>query len=367
MKILFFTPTGARTGSEMMLWYLLKHLSETSIKTAIYARQAGELFSKHSPAHETFINAFHKGLPYHVVEAVYNTAFGLTPEESYIKYIHRKSKPDVWYFNTITMPQFARLAHQLKVPYIVHAHELPSIYDTLRADAFGFMLENAAMSIGCSQVVVEELQKMGVSNVQLFHEFIDTEKIKINTPPSALRQQLGIPPEAFVWLMSGTMCTRKGYDFVPDLLRHLPSNAYIVWLGSKSEYGLSYYIQQRVRLENLNFIALGSKGEQDYYDYLNLCDGFVLTSREDPFPLVMIEAAYLQKPVVGFDSGGISEFVLPGMGGVAPAFDIGALAHLMRQIMDKQMTISPQILRDRAATFDVKRQLDNWKALLSHL
>jgi hypothetical protein len=44
--VLFITPTGGRTGSEMLLWYLLKHLSG-KIKTAIYTRQNGELFANH--------------------------------------------------------------------------------------------------------------------------------------------------------------------------------------------------------------------------------------------------------------------------------------------------------------------------------
>lgn len=365
MKILFFTPTGARTGSEMVLWYLIKHLAGSDIKTAVYTRQAGELFAKNSPADATYIHKFHRGLPYYSVEAVYHRVFGLTPEESYIKRIHQEFKPDVWYFNTITMPQFARLARKLKVPYVVHVHELLETFDTLRADSFSEMLTYAQTTLGCSQIVVDQLQKMGAPNLHLLHSFIDTQKITLQKDRAVLRRELGLPADAFVWLMSGTMCMRKGYDMVPDLLQHLPKNAYLVWLGSGSEYGVSYYLEERVKRENLNFIALGAKGGQDYYDYLNICDGFVLTSREDPFPLVMIESAFLQKPVVGFNSGGISEFVQPGMGEVAPAFDIPKLAEIMQRVMDGTIVIDKNVLRERALTFDVHRQLDNWQKLLT--
>lgn len=364
MKILFLTPTGARTGSEMVLWYLIKHLAGSPIKTAVYARESGELFAKNSPADATYFNKFHRGLPYYAVETVYHRLFGLTPEESYIKRIHRQFKPDIWYFNTIVMPQFARLARQLNVPYVVHAHELLDTFDTLRADSFSEMLTHAQASIGCSQIVVEQLEKMGTPNVQLLHSFIDTEKITVKQDPNALKKQLGIPNDAFVWLMSGTMCMRKGYDMVPELLSHLPKNAYMVWLGRPSEYGISYYLEQRVKREDLNFIALGAKGGQDYYDYLNIADGFVLTSREDPFPLVMIESAYLQKPIVGFNSGGISEFVQKGMGAVAPAFDIPRLAQQMQQVMKGEILIDKNVLRQRAMEFDVKSQLPHWQQLL---
>lgn len=365
MKILFFTPTGARTGSEMVLWYLIKHLAGSDIKTAVYSRQAGELFAKNSPADATYLHKFHRGLPYYSVEAVYHRVFGLTPEESYIKRIHNEFKPDIWYFNTITMPQFSRLARKLNVPYVVHVHELLETFETLRADSFSEMLIHAHTSIGCSSIVVEQLEKMGTPNVQLLHSFIETEKITLKQDPTVLKNQLGIPKDAFVWLMSGTMCMRKGYDMIPDLLQLLPKNAYLVWLGSPSEYGISYYLEQRVRREGLNFIALGAKGGQDYYDYLNICDGFVLTSREDPFPLVMIESAYLQKPVVGFNSGGISEFVQKGMGEVAPAFDIPKLAEIMQNVMSGKLIIDKSTLRKRALEFDVNNQLGNWQKLVT--
>lgn len=365
MKILFFTPTGARTGSEMVLWYLIKHLVGSDIKTAVYSRQAGELFAKDSPADATYLHKFHRGLPYYSVEALYHRVFGLTPEESYVKRIHNEFKPDIWYFNTITMPQFSRLARKLNIPYVVHVHELLETFDTLRADSFSDMLTYAHASIGCSRIVVEQLEKMGVPNVQLLHSFIETEKITLQRDPAVLRKQLGIPKDAFVWLMSGTMCMRKGYDMIPDLLKHLPKNAYLVWLGSPSEYGISYYLEQRVKREGLNFVALGVKGGQDYYDYLNICDGFVLTSREDPFPLVMIESAYLQKPVVGFNSGGISEFVQKGMGEVAPAFDIPKLAEIMQDVMSGKISIDKSILRKRALEFDINNQLENWQKLVT--
>lgn len=367
MNILFFTPTGARTGSEMVLWYLINHLKKTSFRSALYALKAGELFAKKSPADVTYINKFHKGLPYYSLEAIHHKVFELTIEDRYVKHIHQKFKPDIWYLNTITMTHFAHLARKLNVPYVVHVHELWDTFDTINANSFSEMLLHAKVVIGCSQVVVDELKKMGLPQVELLHSFIDIEKIKPQQDIQELRKKIGVPPDAFLWLMSGTMCMRKGYDMIPDLLHLLPKNAYILWLGDRSKYGISFYLEQRVKQENLNFIALGVKGEEDYYDYLNVADGFVLTSREDPFPLVMIESAYLQKPIVGFNSGGIDEFVQEGMGKVVPKFDIKQLANAMIDIMDGKLNIDKNVLRRRAETFDVKAQLQNWQQLLNKL
>ena len=367
MKILFLTPTGARTGSEMVLWYLMKQLVGTDVEMAVYTRQSGELFSNQSPTPLTFVNKSKRGFLYNFFEGIYHKIFKRTFEENYLRRVHAQFKPDYWYLNTITMPELAQLAIKLKVPYVLHAHEMVSIYDEYRADNFAAMMHNAKMVIGCSGSVIGQLNQMALNNVQLCHSFIDIQKIKLSTPSSVLRQQLNIPVDAYIWLMSGTMCMRKGIDFVPDVLHKLPQNTYLLWLGSESDYGAYHYVKERVKHEKLNFIALGNKGGSDYYDYLNTADGFVLLSREDPFPLVMIEAAYLQKPIVGFESGGVAEFVQQGMGKVVPAFDIQKLTTAMTDIMEGRLTIDKTILRQRAETFDVKNQIGKWQELIGDL
>lgn len=81
----------------------------------------------------------------------------------------------------------------------------------------------------------------------------------------------------------------------------------------------------------------------------------------------MIESAYLQKPVVGFNSGGISEFVQKGMGEVVPAFDIPKLAQIMQDVMSGQLPIDKETLRNRAMEFDIHNQLDYWKQFFATL
>ncbi|MCU0326071.1 MAG: glycosyltransferase family 4 protein [Spirosomaceae bacterium] len=365
MKIFFITPTGGRTGSEMMLWYLLKYI-KGKIRTVIYTRQNGELFAQDSPADETFINKTYQGFLYKIYEGVYYKLFKQTPEISKIKRIHQSVKPDFWYLNTMMSPDVAELAIALRVKYIVHVHELVTIYDEIRQQQFIEQLQNASLIICCSTIVQKRINQMGYQNTVLLHEYIDTSLIKIKFDREQLRSTLGIPRNAFVWLMSGSMNLRKGYDMVPDLLENMPENSYLVWLGSKKDAGLNYYLEQRVLQENLNFVYLGSQSD-DYYDYFNIADGFVLTAREDPFPLVMIEAAFLQKPIVAFNSGGVSEFVIDGMGVVVDSFNPKDLANAMQKVECGEIKNDKSILQNRALEFDVKNQIGKWVQLFSNL
>jgi L-malate glycosyltransferase len=357
-KILFITPTGGRTGSEMLLWYLLSRLSG-KIKTAIYARQNGELFASHSTADETFVNHTKKGFIYKIYEGIYHKIFKITPEEKKLEKIQKQIKADKWYLNTLMMPEFAKLAHKLHIPYFLHVHELVTIYDEIRYQDFKFQLDNAEKIICCSSIVEKRIRQMGYTNTVLLHSFIDTEKIIIKQAPVLVQQKLNIPNDAFIWVMSGSMNLRKGYDLVPDLFQFLPKNTYILWLGSIKETGVLHYIRQRTRLEKLNFIEIGEKSSE-YYDYLNIADGFVLVAREDPFPLVMMEAAFLQKPIVGYNSGGISEFVQEGMGGVVDSFNPKDLSELMLKVQTNSIKIDKEKLKNRALEFDIKNQIARW-------
>jgi glycosyltransferase involved in cell wall biosynthesis len=208
------------------------------------------------------------------------------------------------------------------------------------------------------------VQEMGYKNTLLLHSFIDTQIITLKIPTETIRKKLNIPADAFIWIMSGSMNLRKGYDTVCDLFEFLPSNTYIAWLGSVKQTGVLHYIRQRTKLENLNFIEIGEKSDE-YYDYLNIADGFVLTAKEDPFPLVMIEAAYLEKPIVGYNSGGISEFVQEGIGKCVNSFNPKDLAEVMIQVQYRTLIIDKEKLKNRALTFDIKNQIRKWDSIFN--
>lgn len=363
MRILFITPSGGYTGSEMMLWYLLKELEKRGIEVALFSRQRNQLYRhKDEVAFRTEFYPYNDRFFYSVYDAAYSKIFGLSPCDQELMRLHREFKPDMWYLNTVTMPNVAEMARKLGVPYTVHFHELLSTFDEFWTKPIYDMLSGASRLIGCAEVVCQRVRQMGFPNVELLHSCIDTSRILPRQDPALLRARLGIPPGDFIWMMSGTSCLRKGYDLVPDIVQHLPKNAWLLWLGKEKESGVHLYVQSRTEQEGLNFIHLGAHSD-DYYDYLNLCDGFVLTSREDPYPLVMIEAAFLGKPIVGFESGGISEFLLPGMGTYVSSFNPEELAGAMRSLMAGRIRISPDMLRQRAYQFDISHLTDQWLEL----
>lgn len=366
MKPLFITPFGGRTGSEMMLWYYLKFLEKTEHKSIVYSKQNGELLGNQSPADFTYSYKREKNFLNSVYEGIYNKIYKQIPEITEVIEIHRKHSPDFWYINTIAMGDMCMLAIKLNVPYVLHVHELPTVFEEVRSSEFHPMFANARTIICCSLVVKKRIESMGYTNTKLLHSFIDSSLIKLTANRSELRRSAGIPENAFVWGMSGSMSLRKGYDMIPDIVSQMSPTSYFVWIGKQADTGLWSYVKEVVKNKKLNFVHIAAKSS-DYYDYLNLIDGFALISREDPFPLVMLEAAYLQKPLVSFDSGGSLEFVQENMGIVTKGISVEALTIGMKQIESGEYTISKEKLRSRALEFDKENQIQNWYETLQQL
>jgi glycosyltransferase involved in cell wall biosynthesis len=114
---------------------------------------------------------------------------------------------------------------------------------------------------------------------------------------------------------------RKGYDLfvaIADYFHthNLPGR--FVWVGD-AEKGLDTWLKSG----GDNFVRIPFT--DDIYPILEHADVFLLTSREDPFPTVALEAWAVGVPVVCFEgTGGIPDLVLqnPALGSVAPAFSI---------------------------------------------
>jgi glycosyltransferase involved in cell wall biosynthesis len=156
---------------------------------------------------------------------------------------------------------------------------------------------------------------------------------------SGARSLLDIPDDAFVIMMAGTVDWRKGVDLFISLGRMLLPripNAYFCWVGAGHMFPLferswqTYYNISDELAARFRFTG----ERKDTVTLLQAADVFTLTSREDPLPLVHIEAAMLQKPIVCFSaSGGAPEWI-GDAGIVVPFQDTAAMADAVVNLMN---------------------------------
>ncbi|MCE7042985.1 glycosyltransferase [Dyadobacter sp. CY312] len=364
-RILFFTPFATRTGSEMMLLYILQNIDRARFDAGLVSFDNGELLKEFPADIPTFVAP----KKYNLFQKV-QFRMGFNPTLEYIRKIGKEFKADIWYINTTMLPEVYLIAKEFNVKVITHFHELPLTYAYLSSTDMKSIITKSDLLIGCSQVTCDAISDAGGNNVKLLYSFIDSTKIKTDNPRTAeLRKSLGIPQEDHIWILSGMTSERKGFDLLPEIANQLNDpRVHLVWVGNKIDDGMVYYTEQKCRnSKSQTRVYFTGKQKEDYYNYINLGDGFLLTSRQDPFPLVMIEAAFLGKPIISFPSGGASEFIQEGMGIVTEEISVKQMVNAMHLIMNKEISTNAEISKERAGVFNIANGYADWIKIMDTL
>ena len=361
-RILFFTPFASRTGSEVMLLYILRHFDRTRFEAGLVSFEHGELLNELPP-----------DVPYFIAPGKYSLVqkisyhLGRHPTRRFMRQMAEEFRADIWYVNTIMLPDVVSEARRFNIKVITHIHELVDAFATIKADQFSEIINHSRLLLGCSDTVCTSLKHSGAANVKLLYSFVVLEDIQPAPRRVAeIRKEWGAGPNDFVWVMSGTTAERKGFDLLPEIAKRIAPDAkvHLVWLGKLLDNGLVYYTKEYCK--NFRHVAIHLEGakHKDYYSYLAAADGFMMTSRQEPLGLVLVEAAWLQKPIVTFDSGGPAEFVTEGIGTVVGNLDLDAFVTSMHKWQTRQFTFNPEAARNRALQFGAAAKMEEWEKLV---
>ena len=156
-----------------------------------------------------------------------------------------------------------------------------------------------------------------------------------------IRNELGLPENAFIVLGCGTLDLRKGIDHYVNIARETVAQnnsdtpVHFVWVGEGHRWTHSPYHYVQLDLQNsparncVHFIG----EREDVEPYFMGSDAFLLTSRVDPFPCVIHEAMASSLPVITFaGSGGAAEAVGNGSGFVIPYGDYHQAGSIIRML-----------------------------------
>ena len=76
-----------------------------------------------------------------------------------------------------------------------------------------------------------------------------------------------------------------------------------------------------------------------------VADAFVLSSRNETFGVVIIEALALGKPVIATQCGGPESILRPADGLLVPVDDVSAMANAMCQLIERRNDYDPVEIR----------------------
>jgi glycosyltransferase involved in cell wall biosynthesis len=251
------------------------------------------------------------------------------------------------YSNAVTNYRILSALPDFGAPVVSHCHELESVIRRTGLGEFERTKEMTALFVAASEAVKKNLTEnhaVAADDIEVVREFIPIEERsaeQIQKDRADVLRELGIPENAFVVEGSGTLYWRKAPELFTLIANEVKKKApgapvYFVWVGGAAEgdfrfFELEFDLKKLGLSDRVRFLSHKS----DPQKYYSACDVFLLTSREDPYPLVCLEAAALAKPVICFaDSGGMPEFVENDSGFVVPYLDLGAVAERIVYLLE---------------------------------
>jgi glycosyltransferase involved in cell wall biosynthesis len=263
-------------------------------------------------------------------------------------------RPDLIYCNSLATGRVHALLGGLGSPILTHARELATSVARYAKDDMGDVVSHTQRFVACSRSVRDYL----VAEYNVETNAIDVIPSAVPQPGGdhtrteiqrlESRRLVGWPLDKTIILGSGLgMPFRKGADLFIEVARILRARGvedyHFYWLGSfpdqERDEVLGTWAQQldRLRADGLDEKVTFLGNVDDVGAHLRRADLFLLTSREEPFGRVILEAASAELPVICFaGSGGAPDFVEDDAGIIVDWADPVAMADATLKLIQDQ-------------------------------
>jgi len=284
-----------------------------------------------------------------------------------------REQPDVLHAH---LPHAAWLARWSRL-----AAPVPLVVDTLHSSSTGAM--GRKFGYACSQWLTDHVTAVSEATAasHLAAGMVSESKLSVvwngidvdRWQPDArarceAREELGVKDD-FLWLAVGRLEALKDYPTLVRAMTRTPERARLLVLGAGQQEGrlteLAEWLGLKQRVRFAGF-------EPNVVRWMHAADGFVLSSRYEGLPMVLLEAGACGVPVVATDVPGTREVVVDGeTGWLAPAGDPQELAKtmmkLMRMPLDARHAMGERARRHVAEHFSLEAVLDRWERLYAEL
>jgi glycosyltransferase involved in cell wall biosynthesis len=323
-----------------------------------------------SPEGDLFDEAARRGVPVVTVPSLRRPIRPVADVRAVMELVRlfRQERPDIVHTHSSKAGLVGRLAARIAgVPVVVHTVHGWSFHEGMSPAAWAFAatLERLAARWTWPLVVVTEVDaEIGLAarigqpdQYAVVRSAIDVDRLRRSAGSRAsARTALGIAQDVPVVGTVTRLCTQKDPEMLLRAARlavELQPDVRFVVVGDGP---LRPQVEQM--LDDLDLrghvTLLGRRS--DVEALLPGFDAFVLSSRWEGLPRVVIEAMAVGVPVVSTDVGGIAEVVEDGVSGLlVPSGDHIALANALLRVLDEP-GLGGRLARDaggRVAEFDV--------------
>lgn len=357
MRMLVISHEASRSGAPILLLHFLKNYksSRPDLKLDVILSRTGPLKIEFEKVSDRILTlnkeSLHSSSPFvNFLFRVYNKGVSFIKKEPSIRnkvlgFVSQEY--DVIISNTITNGAILHALKQTKGTVISYIHELENIIQACTTpDSLVEALTLTDKFIVPSQAVKQNLingHNVPPTKIKVVNYYIP------EVQNSGKFLQINIKDEISNYFLVGSVGTlewRKGADLFLQVvklfkLRKSVLKVKFIWVGV--DKGKSSYkeIAHDIEAAGLSDDIILVEKVDNPLDFLRTMDIFLMLSREDPYPLVVLEAAMLKKPIICFDkAGGAPEFLADDNGLVVPYLDLEAVVeNILRLISDKDIRL----------------------------
>lgn len=190
--------------------------------------------------------------------------------------------------------------------------------------------------IAISKAVKGVLNKAGIEEdkITVVHSGIDTEKFDGVQKAEHLFREFNIPKKNLVIGTIAHLTDHKGHIYllqaIPKILKEIP-NCFFLFVGGGE---LKELLVEKARILGVKDKVIFTGFREDIPKILSILDLFVLPSHLEGLCTSLMDALYMQVPIVATTAGGIPEVISNGKTGLlVPPKDPVALAEAVVELM----------------------------------
>ena len=245
-----------------------------------------------------------------------------------------RRRPDLLYANTVKSAAYLRPALRLGIKTVLHVHETETLAsDTLRRYRLDQHYADIRL-VACSQAVAEDLcviTRRPLAEISVVESHVDVERtVALAASGDEL---ISVANEGSLTIGAcASADSRKGVDLWLDAANEVRQlrpdlDLRFIWVGRVT--GDAHPLVGDPTSAVPQFL-----GEvENPFPLIASMDVFCLPSRADPFPLAVLEAMVLGRPIVAFDVGGVADQV-GDCGILVPPEDASAFARALVALLD---------------------------------
>lgn len=234
-----------------------------------------------------------------------------------------------------------RLARARGIPVVVKVHGsdiklLGQYPGRLRRTADALRAADAVIAV--SQDLVEQVAALGVDRgkVRLIYNGVDASVFHPG-PKREARARLGIGGDSPLLVFAGNLFPVKGVDVLLGGLARMKSGGAVARLAVIGQGPLKPALERQAAEQGISDLVtfLGPLPQADLADWYRAADLFVLPSRSEGVPNVLLEASACGCPWVASRVGGIPEIAHLGRSRLVPPEDPAELAAGIRDSLGR--------------------------------